>query len=139
MIRFLLSVASNLVLSALALLLAGWWLSQWVTLELGGFLVAVAVFTIAQAVLAPFVFNLARKYASALLGGIGLVSTFLALWVATLFSGGVHVHGLGWVLAPLLIWIITALGGWILIGVVLKRYLENRDEQKLAEKLGKKG
>ena len=128
MIRFLLSTASNLVMAAIALLLAGWWLNQWVTLHLGGFLVAVAVFTAAQAILAPFVFNMARKYASALLGGIGLVSTFLALWVASLFPGGVEIEGLGWVLAPLLVWIVTAIGGWIVIGVVLERYLKKREK-----------
>ena len=134
MIRFLLSTASNLVMAAIALLLAGWWLNQWVTLHLGGFLVAVAVFTAAQAILAPFVFNMARKYASALLGGIGLVSTFLALWVASLFPGGVEIEGLGWVLAPLLVWIVTAIGGWIVIGVVLERYLKKREKLRLLEK-----
>ena len=136
MIRFLLSTASNLVMAAVALLLAGWWLGEWVTLNLGGFIVAVAVFTAAQAILAPFVFNMARKYASALLGGIGLVSTFLALWVATLFPGGVQVHGLGWVLAPLLIWIVTTIGGWIVVGVILERYLAKREKLKLIQKQG---
>ena len=135
MIRFLIHTAANLVLAALALLLCGWWLSEWVTLNLGGFIVAVIVFTVAQAILAPFVFNLARKYASALLGGIGLVSTFLALWVASLFPGGIHVHGLGWVLAPLVVWIITALGGWIVMGVVLKRYFADREREKIARKV----
>lgn len=134
MIRFLLSTASNLVMSAVALLLSGWWLSQWVTLHFSGFLIAVAVFTVAQAILAPFVFNMARKYASAMLGGIGLVSTFLALWVATLFPGGIEVSGLGWILAPLLIWIITALGGWIIVGVFVERYLKKREQQKLLNK-----
>ncbi|MGD9606382.1 MAG: hypothetical protein AB7V10_02760 [Leucobacter sp.] len=134
MIRFLLNVVSHLVSAVLALLIAGWLLSQWVTLHLGGFLVAVAVFALAQSILAPFVFNMARKYASALLGGIGLVSTFLALWVATLFPGGIEVVGIGWVLAPLVIWIVTALGGWILMGVVFERYLKKRERQKLLGK-----
>lgn len=136
MIRFLLSTASNLVMSAIALLLCDWWLSEeWFGLEVGGFLIAVAVFVVAQAILAPFVFNMARKYASAMLGGIGLVSTFLALWVATLFNGGVTVHGLGWVLAPLIIWIVTALGGWIIVGVFVERYLAKRDREKLIRKV----
>jgi len=134
MIRFLLNVVSHLVSAVLALLIAGWLLSQWVTLHLGGFFVAVAVFALAQSILAPFVFNMARKYASALLGGIGLVSTFLALWVATLFPGGIEVVGIGWVLAPLVIWIVTALGGWILMGVVFERYLKKRERQKLLGK-----
>ena len=131
MIRFLLNVVSHLVSAAIALLIAGWILSQWVTLHLGGFIVAVAVFALAQSILAPFVFNMARRYASALLGGIGLVSTFLALWVATLFTGGIEITGLGWVLAPLVIWIVTALGGWILMGVVFERYLRKRERRKL--------
>lgn len=131
MIRFLLNVVSHLVSSILALLIAGWVLSQWVTLHVGGFLVAVAVFALAQSILAPFVFNIARQYASALLGGIGLVSTFLALWIATLFPGGIEIVGLGWVLAPLVIWIVTALGGWILMGIVFERYLRKRERRKL--------
>lgn len=135
MIRFLISVASSLVMSAIAMLLSGWWLAEWVTVQLGGFIVAVLVFTVAQAILAPFVFNLARKHASALLGGIGLVSTFLALWVATLFEGGITVSGLGWLLAPLLIWIVTAFGGWIIMGVILKRYFEDREREKIARKV----
>lgn len=127
MIRFFLTLLANLLTAALALLLAGLLLSQWVSLEFGGFLVAVAVFALAQAILAPFVFSLARKYASAVLGGIGIVSTFLALWVATLFPGGLTITGLGWVLAPFLVWLVTALGGWLIVGVLLKRYLEKRE------------
>lgn len=135
MIRLLISVASSLVLSAIAMLLSGWWLAEWVTVQLGGFIVAVLVFTVAQAILAPFVFNLARQHASSLLGGIGLVSTFLALWVATLFDGGITVSSLGWLLAPLLIWIVTAFGGWIIMGVILKRYFEDREREKIARKV----
>lgn len=135
MIRFLLHTAANLVLSAVALLLSGLILSEWVTLQMGGFFVTVIVFTIAQSILSPFVFNVARQHASALLGGIGLVSTFLALWVATLFEGGIRVTGLGWVLAPLVIWLVTALGGWIIMGVLLKRYFENREREKIARKI----
>jgi len=135
MIRFLWSAVTSLVLATVALLLCGWWLSEWVTLQLGGFVVAVLVFTVAQAILAPFVFNIARKYASALLGGIGLVSTFLALWVATLFHGGIEVRGLGWVLAPLLVWIVTALGGWLVMGVLLKRHFADREREKIARKI----
>lgn len=129
MIRFFLTLLANLLTAALALLLAGLLLSQWVSLEFGGFLVAVAVFALAQAILAPFVFSLARKYASAVLGGIGIVSTFLALWVATLFPGGLTITGLGWVLAPFLVWLVTALGGWLIVGVLLKRYLEKRESR----------
>jgi hypothetical protein len=85
---------------------------------------------LAQGILTPFIFNLARRYASAILGGIGLISTFLALWIATLFPGGLTIRGIGWVLAPLLVWTVTALGGWILMGVVFKRYLNTGNGRK---------
>lgn len=123
MIRFLLNLVSNVISSAAALLIANWVLPQ-VTLRVSGFIVAVLVFALAQAVLSPFIFNLARQYASAILGGIGLVSTLVALWVATLISDGLEITGLGWVLAPLIVWIVTALGGWILMGLVFKRTIE---------------
>jgi hypothetical protein len=73
------------------------------------------VFTVAQAILAPFIFNVARQYASALLGGIGLVSTFVALLIASLFPDGIRIEGVvTWILATLIMWIITALGTWLL-------------------------
>ncbi len=130
MIRFLINVAMQLVLAAIALLVIAWLVSG-VTVSVRGFLIAVAVFTLAQAVFAPLVFNMARKYASAVLGGIGIVSTFLALWVATLFEGGLTINGLqAWIIAPLLAWIITALGTWILGGFVIKKWLAGRETRK---------
>ena len=61
---------------------------------------AVLVFAALQAVLSPFVFNMARKYASAVLGGIGIVSTLLALWIASMLTaGGFRIDGVwAWVL-----------------------------------------
>ncbi|MBN9104074.1 MAG: phage holin family protein [Propionibacteriaceae bacterium] len=125
MVRFLWSVAVNLVSAAVGVLLATLMLPDF-RVEWNGILVAVIVLTIAQAVLAPFVFNLARKYASALLGGIGIVSTMLALFIASLFPGGVHVTTFAtWVVAALIIWIVMALGGWLLLGWVLKRFVKD--------------
>lgn len=126
MIRFLLSVAISIVSATVALLVAAG-IVDGVRMQLAGFVVAVLVFTAAQAILAPFVFNLARKYASAVLGGIGLVSTFLALLVATMFPNGLHISGItAWVITPLIVWIITALGTWILGIFVIKRWWEKR-------------
>ena len=126
MVRFLVNIAVSLVMSALGLLLAAWLLPEF-HLETGGFLIAVLVFTIAQAVLAPFVFNVARKYASAILGGIGLVSTFLALLIASFFPGGIRIDGVvTWVLATLLMWIVTALGTWLIPLLIFRNRRERR-------------
>ncbi len=136
MIRFLLSLLAHLFSAALALLIA-WWIlpPEWMKVELGGFFVAVGVLALVQAIIGPFIFNVARKHASALLGGIGLVSTFIALLVASLFPGGITINGWGWVLAPLIVWIVTALGGWILVGVVIQRYITKRDKEKAIRKV----
>jgi uncharacterized membrane protein YvlD (DUF360 family) len=130
MIRLLLSAAISIVSAAIALLVASA-LIPGVDVSASGFVIAVLVFTVAQAILAPFVFNLARTYASAVLGGIGLVSTFLGLFVATLFPDGVKISGVtAWVLSALVVWLITALGTWILGAVIIKRWWERRELRK---------
>ncbi|MBL5975535.1 MAG: hypothetical protein D3X82_17800 [Candidatus Leucobacter sulfamidivorax] len=131
MIRFLLTLLANLVTAAVALLIA-WWIlpDQWMTVQWHGFFIAVAVLALVQAIIGPFIFNVARKHASALLGGIGLVSTFVALLVASLFNGGITISGWGWALAPLVVWIITALGGWILVGLIIERRFDRRAREK---------
>lgn len=130
MIRMLLQAAINVVMASLGLLLAQT-LVDGVTLQASGFITAVLVFVLAQAVLGPFVFNMARQYASAILGGVGLISTLLALWIATLVPDGLTISGVtAWVFAPLLVWIVTALGTWILGYLVLKRWWDKRKEEK---------
>lgn len=130
MIRFLLNLAIQLVVAVLALLVAGWLIAG-VHLEPAGFIVGVVVFTAAQAILGPFIYAMARKYASAILGGIGIVSTLLALWVATLFPGGLRIEGVtAWVVAPLVVWVITALGTWLLGFLVIHRWWQRRQQTK---------
>lgn len=129
MIRFLLHLVINLITAAIGLLLAAW-IVPGVSLQPAGFVVATLVFAFAQGILGPFVFNVARQYASPILGGIGLVTTLIALFIASFFQGGLQIRGASaWVLATLVVWIITALGGWILGAIFLK----NRSEQRKAQ------
>lgn len=121
MIRFLVNVAISVGSSAVALIVCSLMLSGFgFTWE--GFVMAAIIFTLAQAILYPIVVKLARKYASGLMGVIGLISTFLALWVASLLHGGLRISGgITWILAALIVWIITALGAWLLPLIFLKR------------------
>ncbi|MFT3970731.1 MAG: phage holin family protein [Micropruina sp.] len=115
MIRFLIQVAVNLVTATIALTVAGLVLDG-VTVSLAGLATAVIVFVIANALFTPFIFKMAHKYAPAALGGIGLLSTLVALLVATAVGNGLVISGfMAWVLATLLVWVITALGGWALL------------------------
>ena len=123
MIRFLIRAAIFLVTAALGLWIASLILPDFV-LTWEGFFISIVVFALAQSLLAPFIFNVARKYASPLLGGIGLVSTFVALLIATIFTGGLQITGIvTCILATLIVWIITALGGWLLPVLFLKEKL----------------
>ena len=126
MIRFLLNFLVNLITATVGLLLAAWAIPG-VNLEFGGVLVAIVVFAVAQGVLGPIVFAIARKYASAILGGIGLLTTWLALFIASLFPGGLRIDGIvSWVLAALVVWLVTSLGGWLLGYFLVKKRLDAR-------------
>ena len=124
MIRFLLRVAVFLGSSAIGLLVAGW-LVPGVSSSALGFIAAVAIFTVTPAILSPLFLKMANRYASAFLGGIGLVSTFVALLAASLLTNGLSIHGMGsWIVATVVVWLVTAFAT-----VVLPALLP-RDEKK---------
>jgi hypothetical protein len=109
--------------SALGLLLAALILSdRGFHLALAGFLVTVAVFMVAQGFFDWLLTRIWKKSASPLLGGVGLISTALALVVASLIPGGVTVADpVAWVLASLVVWLVSALGIWLLPIWLLKK------------------
>lgn len=114
MVRMLIRAGISLLTAALGLLVASVILERF-EVAVVGFITASLVFAIAQAIFTPFVFSVARKHAPALLGGIGLVSTFVALVIASLLTDGVRITGIStWILASLIVWVVTALGTWLL-------------------------
>ncbi|GJF07973.1 membrane protein [Mycolicibacterium cyprinidarum] len=118
--RFLLRVAVFLGSSAIGLLVADL-LVPGVSLPALGFIAAVAIFTVAQAILSPFFLKMASRYASAFLGGIGLVSTFVALLLASLLSNGLSISGIGsWIGATVVVWLVTAVATVVLPLLVLR-------------------
>lgn len=121
MVAFLIRVGIFLGSSALGLWLTSLLLDGF-HLGLSGFLIAVVVFTVAQAALTPIVTKLAHRYASGLIGGVGVVSTFLALLLATAFSNGLRITGgpTTWIVAVVLIWLLTALASWLLPKLLLR-------------------
>jgi len=128
MIRFLIRAAIFLGTAAVGLLVAAAILPDFRFQPLGA-LIAIGIFALAQSLLAPFILKQARRSAPALLGGIGLVSTFLALLITSFFPGGINVTGniiVTWILATLIVWIITALGAWLLPLILLKDRADKR-------------
>ncbi|MBD7918176.1 phage holin family protein [Cellulomonas sp. Sa3CUA2] len=120
MVRLLLRALIFLGSAALGLLAAAALVDR-VTVTASGFVVTVVVFALAQSLLAPVVLRLSSRYAPALLGGIGLVSTFVALLLAHLLTGGLRISGVtAWVLATVVVWVVTALATFLLPRVLLR-------------------
>lgn len=134
MIIFLIRAAIYVGTAALGLLVTSWILPDF-NLMLSGFLVAVVVFAVTNSILTPFIFRMTSRYAPMALGGIGLLATLAALFVAQLFPGGLHISGVTtWILAALVVWVITTLGAWLLPLLFLKKRLATRaarSKQKL--------
>lgn len=121
MIRFLLRIAIFLGSSAIGLLVAAW-LVPGVRVSALGFIAAVVIFTVAQGILSPFFLKMANRYASAFLGGIGLVSTLAALILASVFTTGLSIRGIGsWIAATVVVWLVTAVATLVLPLLVLKK------------------
>jgi hypothetical protein len=126
MIRFLIRTAIFIASAAIGLLVAMWLVPE-VTLSWSGATVAVLVFAIIQSVVSPFLFKMAARNAPAFLGGIGLVSTFVALFVASLFPGGLEIEGWrAWIVAPVLVWLVTACATFLLPMIFLKKAVEKK-------------
>ena len=95
-----------------------------VSLRIGGLVIAICVFALAQTLAAPLVTKLSTRYAPALLSGIGLVSNLLALAVTTIL-GELSISGWRtWVLATMVVWLVTTLAT-VLLPLAFRRSSAN--------------
>jgi putative membrane protein len=102
-VRIVLAVVAN----AIALLIAAALLDG-VRIDATGFVIAVAIFSLASLILRPIVAWLVLRWARPLLGVIALVTTFVLLLVTDLLSDGFEIEGaLDWVLATVIVWLAT--------------------------------
>lgn len=130
MITFLIRAAIFVVSAALGLIAADLildgfhidWNDWW------GFVLAVVIFAVIQSVLAPWVLKVTRRHAPALLGGIGIISTFIAILVVVIIPGaGIGIsQPLSWVLAPVIVWLVTALATLLLPPLFIKKKVAER-------------
>ena len=93
-------IVADLVLDGFRIDWSNWW----------GFVLAVVIFAVLQSVLTPWAAKVARKNAPAFLGGIGIVSTFIALLIVVLIPGAGLTIGAPWwtwLVAPVIVWLVT--------------------------------
>ncbi|MGH3971127.1 MAG: hypothetical protein ACRDTV_24215 [Mycobacterium sp.] len=82
-----------------------------VSISLPGFVVAVAVFSVAQAILSLLIVKLPHAYALLLFGGTGLALTVVALCLASVWTHGFTIGGIeSWVAATVVVWLVTTVG-----------------------------
>jgi hypothetical protein len=111
-------IAADLILPGFHIEWSNWW----------GFVLAVVIFAVIQSVLAPWVLKVTRRHAPAMLGGIGIISTFVAILIVVIVPGaGIGISDpLAWVLAPVIVWIVTALATWLLPPLFIKKQVQER-------------
>ncbi|MCR2785326.1 MULTISPECIES: hypothetical protein [unclassified Microbacterium] len=117
-------IVADLILSGFQIDWSDWW----------GFVLCIVIFAILQSVLAPWIAKIARRYAPALLGGIGIISTLVALLIVVLLPiGGLRItNALSWVLAPVVVWVVTAVATVLLPMVFIRRKVDERRDERRA-------
>ncbi len=82
-------------------------------------------------VLGPFIAKVAHNNAPALLGGIGLVTTFVALVITDLATDGLSIEGATtWILATLIVWLASLVATFILPIILVKAGIESARERR---------
>jgi putative membrane protein len=106
-VRLAVRIVLAVVVNAIALLIAAAVLDG-VRIDATGFVIAVAIFSLASLILRPVVAWIVLRWARPLLGVIALVTTFVLLLVTDLLSDGLEIEGaLDWVLATVIVWLAT--------------------------------
>jgi hypothetical protein len=106
-------IAADLLLEGFRIDWAQWW----------GFVLCILIFALLQSVLAPLVERIADRLAPALFGGVGIISTLIALLIVVLLPiGGLRiVDATGWILGSVIVWLVTAIGTLLLGRLLLRR------------------
>ena len=120
MARSLIRIGLLLAGNAIGLLLAAIILDK-MNVDGPAFVIAVVLFTVLTAVLEPFVSKHTEERSALLRSASALITTFLALLITVVISDGLSIDGtLTWVLATVLVWLLTMIAGVILVKLLMK-------------------
>ena len=126
MIRLIVRTVVALAANAVGLIVAAAVLDD-MELDVGGFVLALVIFTIAFALLQPFLVVQLRGAGSAALGGVALLATLASLIITDLLSDGFTIDGgVTWLLAAVIVWAAAVIATFVLPFLGLKRFLEER-------------
>jgi putative membrane protein len=123
MIRLIVRTVVLLAANAVGLIVANIVLSGF-HLNFSGFIIAVAIFTVASALMLPFIASMLRRRGSSALGGVALIATLVSLIITDIVSDGLSIHGVGtWLAAAVIVWAASLVAAFILPFLGLKKYL----------------
>ena len=128
MVRFILRTAIVLVGNAVGLIVASLVFDGF-EIDVTSFVFAVIIFTVAVALMTPFLASTLRRNqsSSAALGGVALIATLVALVITDVLSDGLGISGIGtWIGATVVVWLVSLLAIFILPFFGLKKHLESR-------------
>lgn len=127
MIRFLIRIAVYFAAAAVGLIVATA-IFEGVRVDTLGFLIVAAIYAVVLGLLTPlFQQQAQRSRSSTLSGGVGLITTFVALAVTAFISDDLTIDGFGtWVGATVVVWLATLLASLLLPVLVVKRVVDER-------------
>ena len=96
------------------------------------------IFTLAFVIVQPLAVKMALRHSATLAGGSALLATLIALIVSDLLSDGLSISGATtWLLATLIVWIVSVLAGVLLPMVMFKKALGRGDGHSRPSRAGR--
>lgn len=130
MLRAIASTVLYVLGNALGIIVASLLLDGF-EINLISILLVSVVFTVIVAVMTPFFVKISIKHVPQMSGGVALVAILVGLFVTSLLTDGLKITGLQtWILAPLVIWIVSLIAGLVLPLVLFRKTLEKHQEGK---------
>lgn len=126
MIRLLISTLIYILANALGLLVAILLLPGF-NISPIAFVWATLIFTAIEVVVEPLFLKISIKNLPKMRGGVALVTTFLGLYLTSLYVDGMEIGGVAnWLAATLIVWLGALIATMVLPMVVFKSVLQNR-------------
>ena len=114
--RFLLGWLLSLAANAIALILASLFVSGFTLTSAWGFILAVVIFGVLNAIAGWGVSRSLRGRADALMPATGIISTFVALLLTTWLGSGLEIDGVtAWIISTVFIWLVSMII-WVIPG-----------------------
>lgn len=127
MIRFLIRLviwflAALVGIIAADLFLSGFTVSGWTS-----YVVVAAIYAVIQSLISPLMNQYTERNARMFMGGVGIFSTFIALFFTNLISGALTINGFAtWILAAIIVWLFGAIAAFLLPFLLVKKAVNER-------------